>query len=789
MTGVGDDSRGRLLGRPWLVVGFVLAIGATLALVLSDDLRYLRLGIVAALWAALIGAFLAVKYRKSAAQSEDAVAEAQAVYELELEREIAARREYELEMEAENRTAADSKGREELEALRAEVSALRDSLQSLFGGEVLLERVALTAQATRMRKLSDENRLIPDAAPKKKPAQLMAGKKPVVEGGERPTELIDRVLDERRRKASNGKPANGKGLGKGKGFGGKPVVPKAPANVSVQSTQQMARPKPLSERRPPVPPVDPALNAAQRELKAAELRAEAARRQAESQPMRLPKQDEVAKQPERRPEAAVEPTRRDVPRPPADPKTEIRRPQAPEPKTEIRRSQPPEPKTEIRRPEPPPARRAELSRSDIRPVEVSRPDIPRVEMSRPDLPRVEAPMPRPEAPRPNAPRAEASRTDIPRVEMSRPDIPRVEMSRPDIPRVEMSRPDIPRVDMSRADIPRAEMSRPDIPRVEMSRPDIPRVEMSRPDLPRVGGQPNGARPDPRKAPEPPRPVPGRPAASVPPPKPSELSRSDIRPVKDLSAAFQNRDDFAERQRPNRPKPPEPKPPMPRDAAASRTDLPPVVPPTTPVPSNKPAPRQPSRTDLPPVVPPTTPVPAADSRRPSRLEQFSRADMSPILEEPPSRHGGSHRAPAGEAAAAKAEAPMANPTLPESVRNFQGRSGGRRRKPEDSQQLPAVPAAAPEPPGGGRRRRPDGEPPAWEGMVAERASMSRRGMAPVDPADVEPQNGNGHNGARNGRRAEPAPGSGSHAAGRSVSELLAANGGTGSTPRRRRRAED
>ncbi len=730
MTGVGDDSRGRLLGRPWLVVGFVLAIGATLALVLSDDLRYLRLGIVAALWAALIGAFLAVKYRKHAAQSEDAVAEAQAVYELELEREIAARREFELEVEAENRTAADSKGREELEALRAEVSALRDSLQSLFGGEVLLERVALTAQATRMRKVSDENRMVTDGAPKKRPAQLMAGKKPA-EAGERPTELIDRVLDERRRKASGGKPANGKGLGKGKGFGGKPV-PKTPANVSVQSTQQMSRPTPLSERRPPVPAVDPALNAAQRELKAAELRAEAARRQAESQPMRLPKPDEVAgNQPERRPEAAAEPTRQ-VPRP--------------EPKTEIRRA--PEPKTEIRRPEPPPARRAELSRPAMRPAEMSRPDLPRVD-----------------APRP----AEVSRSDIPRVERSMPDIPRVERSMPAIPRVEMSRPDIPRV----------ERSMPAIPRVEMSRPDIPRVEMSRPDLPRVG---NGARP---KPPEPPRPAPARPA---PPVKPSEMSRSDIRPVTDLSAAFQNRDDFAERQRPNRPKPPEPKtPPMPRDATASRRDLP-VVPPTTPVPNNPPASRQPSRTNLPPVVPPTTPVPAADGRRPSRLEQFSRADMSPILDEPPSRHGGSHRAPAE---AAQADAPMVNPTLPESVRNFQGRSGGRRRKPDESQQLPAVPAAPPEPTGGGRRRRPDGEPPAWEGMVAERASMSRRNMAPVDPADVE-QNGNGaSNGhARNGRRsAEASPGSGSHTAGRSVSELLAANGGTGSTPRRRRRAED
>ncbi|WP_460437904.1 DUF6779 domain-containing protein [Amycolatopsis stemonae] len=734
MTGVGDDSRGRLLGRPWLVVGFVLAIGATLALVLSDDLRYLRLGIVAALWAALIGAFLAVKYRKHAAHSEDAVAEAQAVYELELEREIAARREYELEMEAESRSAADDRSREELEALRAEVSALRDSLQSLFGGEVLLERVALTAQATRMRKLSDENRLVTDGTPKKKPAQLMAGKKPA-EQGERPTELIDRVLDERRRKASNGKPANGKGLGKGKGFGGKPA-PKAPANVSAQSTQQISRPKPLSDRRPPVPAVDPALNAAQRELKAAELRAEAARRQAESQPMRLPNPDEVA-QPERRPEAAAEPTRQ-VPRP--------------EPKTEVRRA--PEPKTEIRRPEPPPARRAEISRSDIPRVEMSRPDLPRVDPARPPM-------------RP----AEVSRPDIPRVERSMPAIPRVEVSRPDIPRVERSMPAIPRV----------ERSMPAIPRVEVSRPDIPRVEMSRPDLPRVGGQPNGARPEPRKAPEPPRPAPGRPA---PPVRPSEMSRSDLRPVTDLSAAFQNRDDFAERQRPNRPKPPEPKPPMPRDASASRSDLP-VVPPTTPVPGKSPAQRQPSRTDLPPVVPPTTPVPAADGR-PSRLEQFSRADMSPILDEPVSRHGGSHRAPAE---AAGGEAPMANPTLPESVRNYQGRSGGRRRKPDDSQQLPAVPAPEPT---GGRRRRPDGEPPAWEGMVAERASMSRRNMAPVDPADVEQ---NGHNGgtnghARNGRRsAEPAPGSGSHTAGRSVSELLAANGGTGSTPRRRRRAED
>lgn len=198
MTGVGDDSRGRRFGRPWLVVGFTLAVGATLALVLSNDLRWLRLGIIAALWAAVIGAFLAVKYRKHAAHSDDAVAEAQAVYELELEREIAARREFELELEAEAKERADEDSRDELDALRAEVVALRESLQSLFGGEVFYERIALTAQATRMRSIKDD-RLVSGAEGNGKPvpAQLVAGKgKKTVDVVDRPTELIERVLEQ-----------------------------------------------------------------------------------------------------------------------------------------------------------------------------------------------------------------------------------------------------------------------------------------------------------------------------------------------------------------------------------------------------------------------------------------------------------------------------------------------------------------------------------------------------------------------------------------------------------------
>ncbi|MCF6429249.1 DUF6779 domain-containing protein, partial [Amycolatopsis tucumanensis] len=191
MTGEGDETRGRVVGRPWFLIGLVLAVGATIPLVVADDIRYLRLGIVAALWAALIGAFLAVRYRRQATNTEEAVAQAQEVYELELEREIAARREFELEVEAETRQRVESESRSELDALRTEIASLRDNLQSLFGGEVLLERVALTAQATRMRALREEQRVV-ESGPSQ-PPQITAAKKREIT--DRPTEFIERVRE------------------------------------------------------------------------------------------------------------------------------------------------------------------------------------------------------------------------------------------------------------------------------------------------------------------------------------------------------------------------------------------------------------------------------------------------------------------------------------------------------------------------------------------------------------------------------------------------------------------
>ncbi|MPY97535.1 MAG: hypothetical protein GEU97_05950 [Actinophytocola sp.] len=156
MTGARAIADSREGSKPWLIAGAACALAATGALMLTDEARWLRLGIVAALWAALLGAFLATKYRKSAEHALGSVADAQHIYELELEREITARREYELELEASTRRRVEQETYSEIQGLRTEVMALRDSLQQLLEGDVVYERVALTEQSTRRRSMREE---------------------------------------------------------------------------------------------------------------------------------------------------------------------------------------------------------------------------------------------------------------------------------------------------------------------------------------------------------------------------------------------------------------------------------------------------------------------------------------------------------------------------------------------------------------------------------------------------------------------------------------------------------
>jgi hypothetical protein len=674
MTGVGDDSRGRLLGRPWLVVGFVLAVGATLALVLSNDPRFLRLAIVAALWAALIGAFLAVKYRKHAGNSEDAVAEAQAVYELELEREVAARREFELEIEAEARQQSEVESRTELDALRAEIAGLRESLQSLFGGEVLYEHVALTAQATRMRSIKDE-RLVTSSESNGKPApaQLMAGKKTVngntVNGNnEHPTEFMDRV----REQASAAKSMDNR----------------RPAQSPQRSQQAPIRPRQVEEPVRRVSQGDGAGAAAARAAKAAaDLRAEANRRQ--QQPPVRPQQSQAM---------PVQAT------------------------------------------------------AQVKPVH-------------------------------NGAQHNGTQQSRPRTE--------TEYTRPEMDRVERSRPAASAAPSAGAAAAKGGPGTGEQPAATTREQQL--AELGKAWKPSWKKDPtrNNMKPVSRTNMKP-----------VADPKKGSASRTNITPVTDPKKGTASRTGMAPV-------------PDPKKFPGSRTGITPVTDPkkfpgsrTGMAPVADPTKLPGSRTNIEPVVDP-------------KAFPRSRSGISPVAdprkkaEDAPAARHGSHR-PIGEQSLPSMPAAHIEfeKSLPEVIREAQelASGGGRRRRTSDeaSYSSPAttpVPAASsysePEtPPSGGRRRRPENEPPPWQTTEPEPAHGSRHSTngsnAATNGSHSRPSSEPPANGGSNGRRAASAHSgryeaesaeAGSHAAGRSVNELLASLGASDSTPRRRRRAED
>lgn len=142
-------------GAGQLIIGILIVLGviASLFLVFSESVELLRVGLVAALWAAIAGAIAMTKYRRESALDKAKVRDLQTVYELQLEREISARREFEMGVETRVRheVRADS---EELAGLRQELAALRANLQVLFEGQLPVDRVALRADSMRVQELA-----------------------------------------------------------------------------------------------------------------------------------------------------------------------------------------------------------------------------------------------------------------------------------------------------------------------------------------------------------------------------------------------------------------------------------------------------------------------------------------------------------------------------------------------------------------------------------------------------------------------------------------------------------
>ena len=124
-------STSSLIAQISMAVLFALAVIATTVMVFTDNALWMRVGLLAALWSALVAAFLFARERRHAGIAEQREAELKRVYSLELESEVAARREHDLRVKESLREEVRSESEDSLNALRVQVMALRSQLEQL----------------------------------------------------------------------------------------------------------------------------------------------------------------------------------------------------------------------------------------------------------------------------------------------------------------------------------------------------------------------------------------------------------------------------------------------------------------------------------------------------------------------------------------------------------------------------------------------------------------------------------------------------------------------------------
>lgn len=153
MTAQPRGGKSRRSGRRpgWLLVTalLILAILASSTLVFTSRVDLLRLAVILSLWAAVMAAFASVTYRRQSELDQARARDMKFVYDLQLNREVAARREYEFAMEAHLRRQLAGEQRaqaaDEMVALRAELASLRSNLEIMLGTD-LGQRPALEAE-------------------------------------------------------------------------------------------------------------------------------------------------------------------------------------------------------------------------------------------------------------------------------------------------------------------------------------------------------------------------------------------------------------------------------------------------------------------------------------------------------------------------------------------------------------------------------------------------------------------------------------------------------------------
>ena len=128
------------LGQIGIIALVILAVIASIVMLISGSAAALKIALIAALWAAVVGFFLVMRYRRQAEES---------VTKLELQ-ERAHRAELKQARAAEGTELPDQ---QILDEIRTELASIRKQIEDLSGHEFTYEPAALHAEARRIMEL------------------------------------------------------------------------------------------------------------------------------------------------------------------------------------------------------------------------------------------------------------------------------------------------------------------------------------------------------------------------------------------------------------------------------------------------------------------------------------------------------------------------------------------------------------------------------------------------------------------------------------------------------------
>ena len=146
---VGGMSRALMFGL------ILLALVASLLMLFMDSEAWLKVAVIAALWAAFIGAVLVSRYSSALSAERDRSRQLQRSHTAELEREKSEHQKREAMLESSYEQRIRDQRDEHLEQLRQELAVMRQQLAAMSGGEFGEEQTSVRAKAERVREIEN----------------------------------------------------------------------------------------------------------------------------------------------------------------------------------------------------------------------------------------------------------------------------------------------------------------------------------------------------------------------------------------------------------------------------------------------------------------------------------------------------------------------------------------------------------------------------------------------------------------------------------------------------------